>query len=422
MVRQLTFIVMGLMLVSVVQAEAIPVELRQTDEGWQLLRGGEPYFIHGAGGDASLERLAALGANSIRTWGVDNADTVLDEAHAHGLTVTLGIWLEHESKGIDYDNPEHVAAEFAKAREAVLKYRDHPALLLWGVGNEVEGFGSGDDPAIWKALNDIAAMVKELDPNHPTMVVTSEAGGGRIASVHADSPAIDIHGINTYGGAPSLVERLRKAGATKPYVITEFGPLGAWEMPATEWGAPIEQTSSQKAAYYRECYEKAVVGSAGMALGSYAFLWGSKMEATSTWFGMLLDNGAKLAQADVMSEIWTGTPPANLSPAIEPIEIDADTRLQPGATLTARVDVDDPEGAEVTVTWVLRPESGDYHTAGDFRHAMPDIDGAVVESSGGKAVIRMPDEPGQYRLFAYAYDEAGNAATANIPMLVKGSD
>ncbi|MBG7606195.1 MAG: hypothetical protein IZT58_16455, partial [Actinobacteria bacterium] len=54
---------------SAASAKAIPVELRQTEQGWQLLRGGEPYFIRGAGGDGSLEQLAAAGANSVRTWG-----------------------------------------------------------------------------------------------------------------------------------------------------------------------------------------------------------------------------------------------------------------------------------------------------------------------------------------------------------------
>ena len=47
-------------------AEPVPVELQKTDDGWQLLRGGEPYFIHGAGGDGPLDQLAAAGANSIR--------------------------------------------------------------------------------------------------------------------------------------------------------------------------------------------------------------------------------------------------------------------------------------------------------------------------------------------------------------------
>ncbi len=51
---------------------------------------------------------------------------------------------------------------------------------------------------------------------------------------------------------------------------------------------------------------------------------------------------------------------------------------------------------------------------------MPDIEGAVLQVSGGTATVRMPDEPGEYRLFAYASDPAGNAATANIPLLVTG--
>ena len=107
----IAILVLGLALMpSGVRADAIPVELRQTDEGWQLLRGGQPFFINGAGGDASLEKLAAAGANSVRTWGSDGAGKILDEAHALGLTVTVGIWLGHERHGFDYGDRRRSAS------------------------------------------------------------------------------------------------------------------------------------------------------------------------------------------------------------------------------------------------------------------------------------------------------------------------
>jgi len=402
-------------------AEPVPVELRETDDGgWQLLRGGEPFLIRGAGGNGPLDPLAAAGANSVRTWSAEGAGKILDEAHEHGLTVTVGIWLGHERHGFDYNDPQQVAAQLARAREVVLEHRDHPALLMWGVGNEMEGFDGGDDPVIWKAVNDVAAMVKELDPHHPVMTVTAEVGGGRIASLHQSSPAIDVHGINSYGGALSVAERLRKGGGTKPYVITEFGPVGPWEMPTTDWGAPYEQTSTQKADFYRRSYQKAVVESNGQSLGSYAFLYGSKMEATATWFGMLLDDGSKLGSFDVMTELWSGQAPRDMSPTIEPLVIDTPAEVAPGTHVRVSAAAKDPEGRDVSVRWVLRPESGEYLTGGDFRRQLPDIEGAVVDAAGGKATIRMPDDPGAYRLFAYVYDPAGNAATANLPLLIKG--
>ena len=401
-------------------AEAIAVELEKTGQGWQLLRGGEPYFIRGAGGDASLQQLAAAGANSIRTWSADNIGEQLDAAHALGLSVTVGIWLGHERHGFDYSDEKQVSEQFEKARDIVLRYKDHPAVLLWGIGNEMEGFESGDNPAIWTAVNDVAAMVKELDPAHPTMTVTAEIGGGRIDSVHQLSPAIDIHGINSYGGAPSLAERLRAGGATKPYVITEFGPVGPWEMPKTEWGAPYEQTSTDKSAFYRKSYEQSVIGAAGRALGSYAFVWGNKMEGTATWFGMFLDDGSRLGVIDTMTELWSGSMPDDLAPAVEPLVLEGEPMVDPGTKIKARSVITDPEEGPIRVRWVLRPESDDYATGGDFRPRLPDIEGVVLEGNVDGATLRMPDEPGPYRLFLYAYDAAGNAATANIPLLVKG--
>ena len=409
-----------LLLPMAVFAEAIPVELRETENGWQLLRDGEPYFIRGAGGTHSLQQLADAGANSIRTWGADDIDELLDEAHSLGLSVTVGIWLGHERHGFDYNDTAQVAEQLEKARQAVLRYKDHPAVLLWGIGNEMEGFESGDDPVIWAAVNDVAAMVKELDPSHPTMTVTAELGGGRIESLHKHSPAIDIHGINSYGGAPSLAGRLEAGGGTKPYVVTEFGPPGSWEVAKTPWGAPVELTSTEKAASYRRAYEQAVANESGRALGSYAFTWGSKMEATATWFGMFLADGSRLGAVDAMTEMWSGRAPANLAPTIKPLTIDTESEVDPGDIINARAIIADPEGGPIRVQWFLRPESGDYLTGGDFRANMPDIENAVLDGRLDGARVRMPAEPGAYRLFLFAYDDAGNAATANFPLLVKG--
>ncbi|MFN3939613.1 MAG: hypothetical protein ACK4IY_03435, partial [Chitinophagales bacterium] len=77
-------------------AQAIPVTLSKDNAGnWQLYRGGEPYYIKGVGGSQNLDYAAAIGANSMRTWSTDNAQEILDKAHALGLTVMMGLWVQH---------------------------------------------------------------------------------------------------------------------------------------------------------------------------------------------------------------------------------------------------------------------------------------------------------------------------------------
>jgi len=420
-VHRTVLLLLGLMLShSSAWAVAIPVELNKTDDGWQLLRDGKPYFIRGAGGKTALQELAAAGGNSIRTWGSDDIDTLLDEAHALGLSVTVGIWLGHERHGFDYSDEAQVKAQFEKARQAVLRYKDHPALLLWGVGNEMEGFASGDNPAIWKAVNDIASMIKDLDPAHPTMTITAEIGGGRISSIAKYGTAIDIHGINSYGGSPSIPERYRANGGTKPYMLTEFGPPGTWEIGKNDWGAVTELTSTQKALQYKKSYQQGVLSAPDLALGSYVFIWGYKMEATATWFGMFLPDGSSLAAVDAMTELWSGKPPENLAPVVKPLIVKGDPQVEPGSELRVMSDINDPEKGEIKVRWVLRRETKDEQTGGDYRAMIPDIEGAIIESSSEHALVRMPEYPGSYRLFLYVYDDAGKAATANVPILVKG--
>lgn len=398
----------------------VRVEVVAQGSGWRLLRDGRPYVIKGAGGDGSLERLAASGANSIRTWGADSLGPLLDRAHRLGLTVTVGFWLGHERHGFDYADRAQVTAQYERVQDGILRYKDHPAVLAWGIGNEMEGFADGGNPAVWAAVESLAALAHRLDPAHPTMTVTADIGGKRVESVHRLCPSIDIMGINSYGGAPSLRERYRKAGGTRPYVVTEFGPPGTWEVGRNAWGGVEEPTSTRKADSYRHTYERLAADSA-TCLGSYAFTWGAKQEATATWYGMLLPDGARLAAADVMTELWSGRPPANRCPAIDTFALAGPGEVAPGAAVRVRLAARDSEGDALEVEWTLRADPISYETGGDWRPAPRRHPECILAAGPGGAELRMPRRPGKYRVAVVVRDGHGGAAAANLPLHVRGA-
>jgi hypothetical protein len=395
----------------------IPVTLEQTQDGFRLLRAGKPYEIKGVGGNHSLEALAKAGGNSVRTWNYRNAGPILDEAHRLGLTVTVGIWLGHKHQGFSYEDDKAVAEQLERAKEAIRSYRNHPALLMWGIGNEMEGFEDGADPKVWAAVEAIAKAAKELDPNHPTMTVTAEIGGNRVPSVKDLCPSIDIHGINSYGGATSIADRYKAAGGKKPYVVTEFGPLGQWEVAKTPWGAPLEQPSGEKARRYREAY--LVNHNSPMCLGSYAFLWGNKQEATSTWFGMWLKDGTRTAAVDAMQEVWSGKPPANRVPVIENAALLTPSPLKPGQEIHVRITATDPENDPLTAEWYIQAEQTKRGIGGETEPIPTIYNEALVEGDLQGAKFRLPSDLGGHRIFVIVRDNKGGGATVNIPILVE---
>jgi hypothetical protein len=397
------------------------VKVSHQGPGFELTVNGKPFLVKGAGGDGSKSMLAAAGANSFRTWGSDNLDAQLDEAQKLGLKVTVGIWLGHEEQGFSYNDPQAVEDQFQKAKAAILKYKNHPAVLMWGIGNEMEGYAAGDNPKIWRAVEDIAHEAKKQDPNHPTMTVIAEIGGKKVPSINTYCPDIDIVGINSYGGVASLPTRYKEAGGVKPYIVTEFGPPGVWESAKNAWGAVPELTSTEKAAIYKTGYEKAVLGAPGLCLGSYAFTWGNKQEATATWFGMLLADGSRLGAIDAMTEEWSGKPPANRCPIIESLSVDGATDVKPGATVNATLKVTDPDGDPLKVDWVLQREASAYGNNGANESKPPIYPNAILESKLHSAQVQMPTEAAGYRLFAFIHDDHGNAAVGNVPLHVHSS-
>lgn len=424
-----TSIFTGLILVSLVAflclanhaaSGSVVKVVKKAGGGFELQRDGKPYLIRGAGGGGSKTALKAAGANSYRTWGADNLDAELAEAQKLGLTVTVGIWLGHKEHGFHYDDAAAVAAQKESARKDILRYRDSPALLLWGLGNEMET-GQEDNVDMWNAIEDIAKMAHQLDPNHPTMTVVAELGGDKVKRINELCPDIDVVGINTYGGGPSIGDRYRAAGGVKPYVITEFGPPGTWESGKNAWGVVPELTSTEKAARYRATYEKAVLGQP-LALGSYAFTWGNKQEATTTWFGLLLPDGSRLGAVDALSELWTDKKPANLCPDINALKAAGPDQVAPGTIVKATLDATDPEHDPLTVKWLLQVDPATYNTGGGGESVPPSYPEAIIASDSKSAQVKMPKFAGAYRLYAYVHDDHGGAAVANIPLKVSGGD
>ncbi len=415
---------------------AIRVEARQDSSGaWTLYRGGEPYYIRGVGGQQYLDRAAAYGANSIRTWGAAEGIAVLDQAHELGLTVLFGLWVGQERQGFDYNDSRAVAAQLAQFREVVRAVKDHPAILMWGVGNENDLFYT--DFKVWDAINDIAEMIHEEDPNHPVMTVTAGLDVAEVQLIKRRAPAIDVYGINTYGElvggtralrsygyeGPDIGTTLRRAGWEGPYVITEWGPDGHWEVPKTAWGVPIEQTSHEKAEMYRVRYERGIRADATHAIGSYVFLWGDKQETTPTWYGLFTPGGDETEVMDQLQHLWSGRWPANRAPVLTAFTANgadafSSVYVEPRSVVTFEAAVSDPDGETLRYEWELLPESTDIRAGGDAETRPEAVRLNAVRRAGGMLVLRAPRTEGAYRMFVYAYDGNGNVATANFPFYV----
>lgn len=411
--------------------QPIPVSIQQDAEGnFQLMREGKPFNVRGIGGHRHIDTFIAAGGNTIRTWGVDDLERIidgkplLDYAHAKGLTVLAGIWVQHERHGFDYSDPEQIEAQRQHVRDAVMKYKNHPALLMWGLGNEMEAFrGNDDDTHIWKEVETLAAIIKELDPHHPVLTAVAGITVEKAKQVLRHCPSIDVLGVNAYAAAANTGKILNQAGWDRPFALTEFGPRGHWEVALTKWNAPIEPSADEKARSYLEAYQTMISDAGDRCIGTFAFLWGYKQEVTHTWYSMFLPTGEKLPAVDIMSYAWSGEYPETRCP--EMMGVDFAGHLQivaPGTKWEVSAEVKDPQDLPLNFEWMVISEQSQVSTGGDKEPTPPRHPGSLLEQCGNKATIAAPKEPGAYRLFLTVRNTANAATTANFPFKVSATN
>lgn len=161
-----------------------------------------------------IQLMQAAGFNAIRTYERLEDVRVLDALHDAGIYVFSTVY------GWWQDDPSVVEAR-------VLSVKDHPAILAWVLGNEwnYNQLYSDGQITIEQArdqINAAAALIQEIDPDHPVTTIYGELAG--LADMVASMPDIDLWGINSYRGAEhGDLFSVYASQSDKPMFLGEYG-------------------------------------------------------------------------------------------------------------------------------------------------------------------------------------------------------
>ena len=229
--------------------EAGSVHLKSDGASFQLYRNGHPFYIKGAAGILHFEELAKTGGNTIRVYDTLNLAEVLDEAEKNGLAVIVDIPLpKYDEQFPAYDDNKKNDELKAKVRFLVQKFRAHPALLIWNLGNELRYPLRLVPNKFIDTFNALIEIIHTEDPNH--LVSTTVQRRTDILAIARHSPQLDLLGYNIFGTIKNIRSYIESLNAVLsesfPYYISEWGIDGYWETESTKWGAGIEPTSTKK--------------------------------------------------------------------------------------------------------------------------------------------------------------------------------
>ncbi|MFQ3192231.1 MAG: hypothetical protein ACI936_003383 [Paraglaciecola sp.] len=420
------------------QTPSVVKVVKQSNQ-YSLTVNGQTYDVRGVGlgyiNDENVVALKEAGGNTFRTWGLTHIEQELAIAEKMGLMIAVGITTGKELFGFDYNDEKAVAEQFTRVTAAVEKYKNHPNVLLWVINNEPNLLYEADgklkvvNPKVYAAMGDIIDYIHKHDPNHPVTFSLAGHNPKDIAQVLKYAPNIDILSVQSYGSLVTLPASIAESNVDKPYMVTEFGPVGHWELPSTEWGREIEEPGAIKAAGMAKRMQDVIIDDkTGKIIGSFVFFWGQKQERTPTWYGMFNESGEQTARIDELTRMWTGQYPSNRAPQSKSITINdtqavENIRLKPGQPATVKVQVSDPEGDQLTHEWVLMQEVETRSQGGDFEATPAALVLQIIKSNIQPDYIEMtfnaPTEVGEYRLFNYAHDGKNKVGNANIPFLVE---
>jgi hypothetical protein len=396
------------------------VTVNGTQGNWQLLVNGSPYEIKGVTyGPPSADALAympdlqAMGVNTIRTWGTDSTtQPLLDAAAAYNIKVINGFWL---SQSDDYLNDSaYKSSELSTIEQYVNTYKNDPAVLMWDIGNEVllnlQNTFSGtqleqERAAYAQFIDQVAVAIHSIDPNHP--VTSTDAWTGAWPYYKANSPHLDLYAVNSYGAVCNVKQDWINGGYTVPYIVTESGPAGEWEVPNDENGVPTQETDVQNSQGYASAWN-CITGHTGVALGATLFNYGIENDFGGIWFNLTPGRWRRLSDFTV-AQLYGGSISSNTPPVISNMSLGS-TSVATNARLTVNVSVSDPNGDPLRYNLMLNSKYIDSSTG--FQYAN------FTQTGPGTFSVTPPNELGVWKVYIYVYDGQGNVGVQSLSFKV----
>jgi hypothetical protein len=211
-----------------------PASIGNSGEGDIAAREAE--FVKWYHTDIAL--MKEMGVNTVRTFLDFGADTavfrdILDELYANGIMVIMAV--------------DHASGDTTQTIDIVNTYKDHPAILMWQIGNEWNYnnyYNRFPHPANPYEVNAVAAAftettaqaIKLIDPFHPVTSILAnsahfvtdnwdETWGDPIETyVNRYIPTVDVWGFNMYLGAGLGVFFYEWENISiKPVFLSEYG-------------------------------------------------------------------------------------------------------------------------------------------------------------------------------------------------------
>ena len=408
------------------------VKVTGTQGNWQLQVNGAPYQLKGltygppqAAADGYMRDLHNMGVNTIRIWGVDDANTpaLLNRAAQQGIKVVVGHWL---NQGADYVND--TAYKNAVKTEIVNRVnalKNNPGVLMWDVGNEViltmqdHGLPAAEVEArrvgYAKFVDEVAVAIHAADPNHP--VTSTDAYTGAWPYYKQYSPHLDLLAVNSYGAIGNVYNDWVAGGYTKPYIVTEAGPSGEWEVPNDVNGVPTEPTDLQKRAGYTNSWNT-INAHPAVALGATEFHYGLENDFGGVWLNTFTGGWRRLGYHS-LKQAYTGQASPNTPPEITSMTVSNQTAVPAGGTFTVNAGATDPQGDLIRYNLMY---SDKYISGGT---GLTNV--SFTDNGNGSFTVKAPGQLGVWKVYVYAFDGQGNVGIEQksikvVPPMISGTN